>query len=121
MPHLVQCANVYVFAPRRVGALELESSGSSHLVAGSGQGLPPAPDVGGVEGLPLLPAPLLLGGPDLPPGRRLLGPLPQVAHPGDQTGGLTADEETGEEPPVLAEHLAGPVLPMVWCIFPDWL
>ena len=59
------------------------ADGSCHLVSGPGQGLPSAPDVGGEEGLLLLPAPLLLGGPDLPPGRRLLGALPHVPHPGD--------------------------------------
>ena len=88
------------------GALELNST--RYLVAGSGQGLPPAPDVGGEEGLLLPPAPLLLGCPDLPPGRRLLGALPQVAHPGDQAGRLAPDEQGGEVSPVLAEHLAGP-------------
>ena len=73
-------------------------------MAGPGQGPAPAPDVGGEEGLGLLPRPLLLGSPDLPPGRRLLRPLPQVPHPGDQAGSLAP--EGGEEPMVLEGPIA---------------
>ena len=72
-----------------VGALELVPS---VLVSGAGQGLPPAPDVGGVEGLSLLPGPHHLGGPDLPPGHRLLGALPQLPHPRHQTGRMATEK-----------------------------
>jgi hypothetical protein len=52
-------------------------------------------------GLTLLPHPLLLSHGNPPPSCTLLGPLPQVPHPVQQTGSLSPDEEAGQEPPVL--------------------
>ena len=78
------------------------------LMSRTRQCLPPAPVVGGVEGLLLPLAPQLLGRPDLAPGRHLLGPLPKVPHSWHQTGRLAPDKEGREIMPVLAEHLTSP-------------
>ena len=54
---------------------------------------PPPSDVGSIECFTLLPHPLLLSHANPPASCTLLGPLPQVPHPGQQTGSLAPDED----------------------------
>ena len=63
----------------------------------------PTYEVGSIQCFPLLHHLLLLSHGNPPPHCTLLGPLPQMPHPVQETESLAANEEARQEPPVLAE------------------